>query len=173
MSIDHQALFEHVIDIMNRQDWDALGDVYHDDYVEEYPQSGEVIRGLANARAVRESYPGGFVDQGLEDRNPRVIGTAPEWVRTPAFTVVRVAGTGTRPPPPSAAATRMDRRGGSSPSSRCVATRSPGAPCSSLRSSTLRTGAHRIGRVAESSVPLCDLSRAVRADGGEPLEIVE
>ena len=94
MSIEHQALFEHVIDIMNRRDWDALGDVYHDDYVEEYPQSGEVIRGLANTRAVRESYPGGFVDQGIEDRNPRVIGSAPEWVRTPAFTVVRVAGTG-------------------------------------------------------------------------------
>ncbi len=49
---------------------------------------------MANARAVREGYPGGFVDQGLEDRNPRVVGTAPEWVRTPAFTVVRVAGTG-------------------------------------------------------------------------------
>ena len=40
-------------------------------------------------------YSGGSVDQGLEDRNPRVVGTVPEWVRTPAFTVVRVAGTGT------------------------------------------------------------------------------
>lgn len=94
MSVDHQALFEHVIEIMNNRDWDALGDVYHDDYVEEYPQSGEVFRGLAMARAVRENYPGGFVDQGVDDRVPRVIGSVPEWVRTPSFTVVRVAGTG-------------------------------------------------------------------------------
>ena len=94
MSMDHKALFDHVIDIMNRRDWDALSDVYHDDYVEEYPQSGEVFRGLAMARAVRENYPGGFVDQDMHDRVPRVIGTVPEWVRTPAFTVVRVAGTG-------------------------------------------------------------------------------
>ena len=94
MSVEHRALFERVMDIMNHMDWDALGEVYHDDYVEEYPQSGEVIRGLANARAVRERYPGGFVEQDAEERKSRVVGAAPEWVRTPAFTVVRVAGTG-------------------------------------------------------------------------------
>jgi hypothetical protein len=94
MSVDHRALFERLMEIMNHSDWDALGEVYHDDYVEEYPQSGEVFRGLANARAVRENYPGGIVEQGPQDRHTRVISATPEWVRTPAFTVVRVAGTG-------------------------------------------------------------------------------
>ena len=30
----------------------------HDDYVEEYPQSGERIRGKQNVRSVYENYPG-------------------------------------------------------------------------------------------------------------------
>ena len=46
-----QAFFE-------RQDIDVIADLMHDDYVEEYPQSGERIRGKDNARAVYESYSG-------------------------------------------------------------------------------------------------------------------
>jgi SnoaL-like domain len=41
-----------------RQDIDAIADLMHDEYVEEYPQSGERIRGKDNARAVYENYPG-------------------------------------------------------------------------------------------------------------------
>ena len=37
---------------------DAFAELFHDDYVEEYPQSGERIRGKQNARAVNENYPG-------------------------------------------------------------------------------------------------------------------
>jgi hypothetical protein len=32
----------------------------HDDYVEEYPQSGERIRGKQTARTVNDNYPGGL-----------------------------------------------------------------------------------------------------------------
>lgn len=46
-----QAFFE-------RQDIDAIADLMHDDYVEEYPQSGERIRGKDNVRTVYENYPG-------------------------------------------------------------------------------------------------------------------
>jgi ketosteroid isomerase-like protein len=46
-----QAFFE-------RQDIDAMADLLHDDYVEEYPQSGEKIRGKDNVRTVYENYPG-------------------------------------------------------------------------------------------------------------------
>jgi hypothetical protein len=46
-----QAWFEH-------QDIEAAADLLHDDYVEEYPQSGERIRGKGNARGVYENYPG-------------------------------------------------------------------------------------------------------------------
>jgi len=41
----------------------------HDDYVEEYPQSGERIRGKQTARTVNENYPGGLpnmVDYSFE-----------------------------------------------------------------------------------------------------------
>jgi ketosteroid isomerase-like protein len=46
-----QAFFE-------RQDIDAISDLMHDDYVEEYPQSGEKMRGKDNVRTVYENYPG-------------------------------------------------------------------------------------------------------------------
>jgi ketosteroid isomerase-like protein len=46
-----QAFFE-------RQDIDAIADLMHDDYVEEYPQSGEKMRGKDNVRTVYENYPG-------------------------------------------------------------------------------------------------------------------
>jgi hypothetical protein len=36
---------------------DAIADLVHDGVVEEYPQSGERIRGKDNARTVYENYP--------------------------------------------------------------------------------------------------------------------
>jgi hypothetical protein len=39
------------------QDMDAAADLLHDDYLEEYHQSGERIRGKDNARSVYENYP--------------------------------------------------------------------------------------------------------------------
>jgi ketosteroid isomerase-like protein len=44
-------------EFFERQDIDAIADLMHDDYVEEYPQSGERIRGKDNARTVYENYP--------------------------------------------------------------------------------------------------------------------
>ena len=41
-----------------RQNIDAIDDLMHDDYVEEYPQSGERIRGNDNARMFYENYLG-------------------------------------------------------------------------------------------------------------------
>jgi ketosteroid isomerase-like protein len=40
-----------------RHDLDAMEELLHDDYVEEYPQSGERIRGRHNWRSVTENYP--------------------------------------------------------------------------------------------------------------------
>jgi hypothetical protein len=45
-------------EFFERQNIDAIDDLMHDDYVEEYPQSGERIRGKDNARTVYENYPG-------------------------------------------------------------------------------------------------------------------
>ena len=53
-------------DILESQNIDAIDDLIHDDYVEEYPQSGERIRGKDNARTVYENYPGipNLIDYG-------------------------------------------------------------------------------------------------------------
>jgi PAS domain-containing protein len=63
------------------------------DYVEEYPQSGEVIRGRENLRAILENYPGGF-DQGALEGPPRTFGPDERWVMTPTFTLTRLEGSG-------------------------------------------------------------------------------
>jgi hypothetical protein len=49
---------ERYFKAFERRDLDAFAELFHDDYVEEYPQSGERIRGKQNARAVNENYPG-------------------------------------------------------------------------------------------------------------------
>ncbi|WP_250622877.1 nuclear transport factor 2 family protein [Pinirhizobacter soli] len=54
----------------------AEHEIYHDDAVCEYPQSGEVIRGRANLQALRSHHPGkpaGFVVR-------RIVGEGNLWV---------------------------------------------------------------------------------------------
>jgi hypothetical protein len=91
MASDHRAIFERLADLMNRQAWDAFGTVFTDDYVEEYPQSGEIIRGLSNAVAVRRNYPGGF-NPGVDVSAARMPASEPHWAVTSMFTVVRLEG---------------------------------------------------------------------------------
>jgi hypothetical protein len=58
----NRDLLERLFEIYQHHDLDAyfelLGDEYVDDYVEEYPQSGERIRGKDNRRKIAENYPG-------------------------------------------------------------------------------------------------------------------
>ena len=49
---------ERFLEAFSRQDLDAIAELMHDDVVEEYPQSGERIRGKDNVRALYESHPG-------------------------------------------------------------------------------------------------------------------
>ena len=48
---------ERYIEAIGRQDTDVMADLVHEDYVEEYPQSGERIRGKQNALGILENYP--------------------------------------------------------------------------------------------------------------------
>jgi ketosteroid isomerase-like protein len=41
-------------------DWDGAGDLMHDDFVQEWPQSGERIVGRDNAIAINRDFPGGL-----------------------------------------------------------------------------------------------------------------
>jgi limonene-1,2-epoxide hydrolase len=44
--------------MMVKQDWDAASEVYADDAIQEWPQSGERIRGRDNIMAINTNYPG-------------------------------------------------------------------------------------------------------------------
>jgi hypothetical protein len=55
---ENRDAIERFFDAFGRQDLDAFSELLHDDYVEEYPQSGERIRGKQNARIILESHPG-------------------------------------------------------------------------------------------------------------------
>jgi hypothetical protein len=56
---ENRATLERFFDVFSRHDFDAMIElIMHDDYVEEYPQSGERIRGKDNWRKMAENYPG-------------------------------------------------------------------------------------------------------------------
>jgi len=70
--------------------FDELARLRHDEFEEEWPQSGETIRGHANYRAIHEGYPGGTP----ETESQRLLGSEDRWVLTPSFTPIRILGTG-------------------------------------------------------------------------------
>lgn len=73
-------------------DGETIGRLRHPDYVLDYPQSGERIRGHVNERAIADHYPGGVPD--MVDGSARVAGSEDRWVVTPSFTFERIAGSG-------------------------------------------------------------------------------
>jgi len=56
---DNRTVVDQYLEAMAMNDVEAQERLISDDIVEEYPQSGEVIRGKANRRAIIENYPGG------------------------------------------------------------------------------------------------------------------
>ena len=87
-----QRVMTSMDDIMTRAQWNRLGEVFHEDAVLEYPQSGERFSGLANIRAQFENYPN--LDPG-GSKVAEVIGDE-AYALTPSYTVIRVEGSGQR-----------------------------------------------------------------------------
>jgi ketosteroid isomerase-like protein len=94
MRVDHRALLERFVAAMNRREYDAVEEIFTDDLVQEYPQSGEVIRGRRNFRSILENYPSGLPDDAIDLPSLRVAATDQPRVVAPLFTVVRVEGAG-------------------------------------------------------------------------------
>jgi ketosteroid isomerase-like protein len=69
---DNRKVAEQFLQAMASRDWEAQDRLLADDFVEEYPQSGERIVGKANRRAIIENYPGG------EPLDPNASGPAPK-----------------------------------------------------------------------------------------------
>lgn len=57
MAADERRVVERFWAAMQTNDWRAAGEWLHDDFVLEWPQSGEVIRGRENFAAVNANYP--------------------------------------------------------------------------------------------------------------------
>jgi ketosteroid isomerase-like protein len=55
---ENRQTVERLWQAMEKQDWNAAGALLHDDFVQEWPQSGERIRGRDNAMAINRNYPG-------------------------------------------------------------------------------------------------------------------
>ena len=94
MPIDHSAIQMRIMKALNEQNLDEWETLVTEDYTEEYPQSGEIIRGRKTVRAAVENYPGGLPNDGLDVSSWRMAATEARWVKTPTFTFVRVEGTG-------------------------------------------------------------------------------
>lgn len=55
---ENEKAIQRFFEGLMRQDMSVLDEVFAENAVEEYPQSGERIVGLANIKAVVENYPG-------------------------------------------------------------------------------------------------------------------
>jgi hypothetical protein len=69
-------------------DLNTLTSLHHQDYVEEWPQSGERIRGSENFRRIQERYVETSSDVD------RVVGTEDRWTMAPTLTPIRIFGAG-------------------------------------------------------------------------------
>ena len=75
---------------LTERDTDAMAQLRDPGVTVEYPQSGELMRGHANIRAIDDNYPG-----GMPEFDPgRIVGSEDRWVVTPSFSFQRIAGSG-------------------------------------------------------------------------------
>ena len=57
---DASHVAEAVWKAIGARDWQTAGGLLHDDFVQEWPQSGERIVGRDNAIAINQNFPGGL-----------------------------------------------------------------------------------------------------------------
>jgi ketosteroid isomerase-like protein len=55
---ENRRTAERIWELMAHRDWDGMASLLADDFVEEWPQSGERIRGRDNVMAINTNYPG-------------------------------------------------------------------------------------------------------------------
>ena len=55
---ENRQTVERLYGLISKEDWGSMREYFHQDFVQEWPQSGERIRGLDNVLAINQSYPG-------------------------------------------------------------------------------------------------------------------
>lgn len=86
---DHRAVAQRYLEALPT-DFDGLRSLQHPEFVQEFPQSRELIRGAANFRAAHENYPQGEPEDSLTS----VIGSEDRSTVSPSFTLIRLVGGG-------------------------------------------------------------------------------
>jgi ketosteroid isomerase-like protein len=91
----NRAVVQRFLRAVSEDDFDTQDSLLHDDYVLDYPQSGERIRGRANRRALIEGFPG-RVETGMRPSVSRIIGMDDQFVTAPfpAWNIIHLAGSG-------------------------------------------------------------------------------
>jgi hypothetical protein len=87
----NREVIERYVRAIIEQDLDVQRELRHADYVAEWPQSGERVRGAGNAHAIIANYPG---DRPPQAEHVVVKGEEDRWVATPVGTLLRITGTG-------------------------------------------------------------------------------
>ncbi|HVR89461.1 MAG TPA: nuclear transport factor 2 family protein [Candidatus Limnocylindria bacterium] len=93
LGADPHDVLDRWIEALNTNDFAALDDLLTEDCVMDYPQSGEIVRGRKNFRAILENYPNRLERDSVDPTSAQLIG-ADQWAITPSFALVRIAGTG-------------------------------------------------------------------------------
>jgi SnoaL-like domain len=87
-----REVIERYVRAVHDQDLDTMSALQHPDFVEDWPQSRERIRGRTNFRQIMEHYPGGLQGADADVTMDRVIGGEDHWLVAPTFAMVRVSG---------------------------------------------------------------------------------
>lgn len=94
MPDDGRRVLDSYIAAVNARDWSTASSLMADDYIEDWPQTGERVRGLANLRAIFERYPGALAPGAFDEHSKSIIGTEDRYVLSPLMTVLRIDGGG-------------------------------------------------------------------------------
>ena len=86
----HEAVMGRMADAISGGEWERFGDVFHDDAVLEYPQSGEIFRGVENIKGQFANYPG--LQAGTSKLNEIIGGTT--YALTASYTLIAIKGSG-------------------------------------------------------------------------------
>ena len=88
----NRRVVERFSEAMAANDFDTQDALIHDDYVGRWPQSGEVVRGRANRRAILENYPDweGRVGPSTE----LIVGTDDQFLTGPSWNIIHLTGSG-------------------------------------------------------------------------------
>ena len=91
MPVNAQEFFNRWIAAISELDFEAIETMLHPEFVADYPQSGERIRGFAALKAQLESYPGGLTGDSADLAEARLVDDHERWAVSPGFTVVPLA----------------------------------------------------------------------------------